>query len=191
MRKSLYTLAPIALLMFAASTSTQAAANGKIDITGNVSHGTCDVKMSHSSLDLGNYTADDFKTAGVKKPVAGSEKTFSVKLENCMLATGAPKAGTASLLVTGSTVQLHDDLFNNIDTATTGVMLKSEGNPVLNNGNVEMVTFTGATGDEADVAKINGLEKVFTASLASNTADVAQITGGQISTPIMFQYDYN
>ncbi|MCA1178173.1 MULTISPECIES: fimbrial protein [unclassified Pantoea] len=192
MRKSLYAIAPITLLLMAASGTAQAAASGKIDITGNVSHGTCDVKMSHPALNLGNYTASDFPSTA-KTAVAGSERSFSVSLENCTLSATAPVAGVAGLIVTGPTLPLDADVFNANDAATTGVQLKAGATVISANDKVDMVEFEGAAGGgtDANVADINGQTQTFTAALVANTGTPASITGGLVSTPIMFMYDYN
>ncbi|MGK3128176.1 fimbrial protein [Pantoea sp. C8B4] len=191
MRKSLSVLAPIVLMMVT-STAAQAATSGKIDIIGNVSHGTCDVKMSQPSLNLGNYTASDFPATG-KTAVTGSERTFSVSLENCTLSATAPEAGVAGLVVTGPTLPLDADVFNANDTATTGVQLKAGANIISAYDKVGMVEFLGAAGGgtDANVGDINGQTQVFTAALVANTGTAANITGGMVSAPIMFMYDYN
>lgn len=190
MRKSLFSLAPIAVLMMAISAPTQAANNAEITVTGNVSHGTCDVKLSQTMLSLGNFTADDFPITA-KDPVAGSEKTFKVGLENCSLLSSAAKDGTAALIVTGSNVELHQDMFNSDIKSTTGIQLKDGSNVVGNGDKVTMRKFAGGGTDDASAGAINGLTKDFTVALVANTADKAAITGGMVSAPITFMYDYN
>lgn len=189
MRKSLFSLAPIAVLMMAISAPTQAANNAEITVTGNVSHGTCDVKLSQTMLTLGNFTADDFPTTA-KEPIADSKKTFKVGLENCSLLSSAAKDGTAALIVTGSNVELHPDMFNSDIKSTIGIQLKDGSNVVGNGDTVTMKQFGGSAGD-ASVGAINGLTKDFTVALVANTTDKTAITGGMVSAPITFMYNYN
>ncbi|WP_447870172.1 hypothetical protein [Serratia fonticola] len=56
MRKSIFTLAPAALVLLAVAGNAQAATNAQLTVTANVVAATCDVSLSTNSLDLGNFS---------------------------------------------------------------------------------------------------------------------------------------
>lgn len=184
MRKSLFALSPAALLLMSASHASFAASNGEIVVRGNVTSATCDVKMSQPSADLGNWKPADF--VGDKTSIAASKTSFNVGLENC----GAPAATglVASLIVTGNTLNLHDDIFNSDGKSDHGVMLEdSNGDTVKANQKITLKDF--AVDDDADSDKLNALNADFTVGIASVTKGVA--TSGSLVAPIVFQFDYN
>lgn len=81
MRKSIFTLAPAALVLLAVAGNTQAATNAQLTVTANVVAATCDVSLSSNSLDLGNFSPKQF--TGVLTPIPASQKQFTVGLNNC------------------------------------------------------------------------------------------------------------
>ncbi|WP_411753402.1 fimbrial protein [Serratia sp. (in: enterobacteria)] len=169
------------LLAIGAVSTAHAGTNAQITITGDVVAATCDVSLSASSLELGNFTPAQF--TAIATPVTDSVKSFTVGLNNCM----APlKAGdTAGLVVTGQTLGGNPNMFNSTGT-TAGVMLKVAGtSSYIKNKEKLSVATAGTTPAAGDFnSKIVTLE----ASLAS-TATPAQL--GHVSAPILFSFAYN
>ncbi|AHM73957.1 fimbrial protein [Yersinia hibernica] len=182
MCKSIFTLAPVVAALLVGSGVAQAASNAQMTITGNVVAATCDVSLSNASLDLGNYSKSAFST--VATPVAGSEKIFTVGLNNCE--TPAAAGDTASLIVTGQTLGGNPNIFNSTGT-NTGVMLSEMATPntFITSGQKLLVATAGATPGAAD---FNAKSLSLRAGLASTstTPDI-----GMVSAPILFSFAYN
>ncbi|SFD41254.1 fimbrial protein [Pragia fontium] len=171
------------MLVMGAAFTVNAGTNAQITITGDVVAATCDVSLSANSLDLGNYTPNQF--TAVATPVAASVKPFTVGLSNCLAPLAA--GDSAKLVVTGQTLGGSPNIFNTTGT-TTGVMLKVLGNGgsnYLKNNDKLTVATAGTT---PAVADFNGKVISLEAGLASATAQ-AQI--GHVSAPIMFSFAYN
>ena len=182
MRKNLLTLAPAALLLMAAAGGAQAASNAQMTITANVVAATCDVSLSTTNLDLGNYTSSQF--GAVATPIAASVKPFTVGLSNCQTPLAADD--TAGLVVSGQTLGGNPNMFNTTGT-NTGIMLSQVSAPGVyftNNQKLNVATAgsTPATGD------FNAKTLSLQAGLASTstTADL-----GAVSAPILFSFAYN
>lgn len=183
MRKSFFTLAPMALLMAFAG-SVQAADNAMITITGNVQATTCDVRTSHSLLDLKTHKASAFTTA--KAPVAASTESFTLTLENC---EDPSAAGIASLRVKGPTLSGYDDIFGDKSTLGYGVVLNESGKTdLIKNDTLLKMKDVSGTDKGAD---IDNTTLVLQASLAAPDVTSGKVKNGQLAAPIVFQFDYN
>lgn len=182
MRNSIYSMAPIALALLACSSVANAASNATMNITANVVAATCDVSVSNSTLDLGNFTKTDF--ISVAKPIASSLKTFTVGLSNCE----KPKVAgdKANLVISGQTLGGNPNIFNSTGT-NTGVMISQVSTPstYLSAGEKIAVATAGAT---PAVGDFNGKSVSLQAGLASTsmTPDI-----GAVSAPIIFSFAYN
>lgn len=181
-RNTLFTLAPVALLLLSVTGGAQAASNAQITIAGNVQAATCDVNISTNNLDLGTFTPKDF--TAVATPVTGSIKKLELRLSNC----DAPLAAgdKAGLVVTGQTLVGHTNIFSSGNT-NTGVMLSKVSTPSTYISNGETLTVaTAATPPDAN--DFNGHPLTLQAGLAtgSTAADI-----GRVSAPILFQFVYN
>ncbi|HHL2558742.1 TPA: fimbrial protein [Yersinia enterocolitica] len=183
MRKNLLTLAPVALLLLAATGGAQAASNAQMTITANVVAATCDVSLSTNNLDLGNYTRSEFTS--VATPIAASVKPFTVGLNNCQdpLVAG----DTAGLVVTGQTLGGNPNMFNTTGT-NTGIMLSKAATPTafISNNDKLIVATAGSTPAAGD---FNTKTLSLQAGLASTSATAADI--GAVSAPILFSFAYN
>ncbi|VXC36053.1 fimbrial protein [Pseudomonas sp. 8O] len=180
MRKSF-----IALALLAAAGSAQAASNAEITITGNVVKVTCDVSLSKTALDLGNWAPGDFTAAST--PVAGSIKQFTVGLSNC---AGTPMTGEqASLLVSGQTLAGFGDIFQGSggSNSNVGVMIAPVASPAAFISTGDSILNTTA-GTPPDLSDFNGQEVALQAGLASSSA-TAQT--GTVNAPILFSFAYN
>lgn len=182
MRKSIFTLAPIAAVLLAGTGIAQAASNAQMTITANVVAATCDVSLSNPNLDLGNYSKSAF--TAVATPVTSSVKTFTVGLSNCE--TPAKAGDTASLIVTGQTLGGNPNIFNSTGT-NTGVMLSEVATPTsyITTGQKLKVATAGATPAAGD---FNAKSLSLQAGLASTstTPDI-----GMVSAPVLFSFAYN
>lgn len=183
MRKSLFTLAPVAVLLMSVAGTAQAKDNAQITITGNVQSATCDVKISSTTLDLGTHKPADFTAA--KTPVTASTKPFTLALENCDTPAAA---GTASLKLSGTTIVGASNMFSEDPTATYGVMLEKVGTAgtYFSTGEeipVHTITGTPAAGD------LDGKTLPLQASLAKVTATAPST--GTMKAPLLFQFIYN
>lgn len=182
MRNPIYSLAPIALALLACSGAVNAASNATMNISANVVAATCDVSVSNSSLDLGNYTKSSF--TAVATPIASSLKSFTVGLSNCE----KPKAAgdKANLVISGQTLGGNPNIFNSTGT-NTGVMISQVSAPTtyLSTGDKVAVATAGAT---PAVGDYNGKAISLQAGLASTstTPDI-----GAVSAPIIFSFAYN
>ncbi|KFK96917.1 MULTISPECIES: fimbrial protein [unclassified Serratia (in: enterobacteria)] len=185
MRKILSTMTPVALLLLAAAGNAQAASNAQITVTGTVVAATCDVSLSTNNLDLGNYTPSDFTT--VATPVAASQKTFTVGINNCQ--TPLSGGDTASLVVTGQTLGGNPNIFNSSGT-NAGVMLREASAPAgtyIKNGDKLLVATAGAT---PAVGDFNGKNLSLQAGLASSTSGTG-VNIGAVNAPVLFSFAYN
>jgi len=182
MRKSLLTMAPVALALLACSGTVNASSNAQMTITANVVAATCDVSVSSPTLDLGNYAKSAF--TGIATPVASSVKTFTVGLSNC----DAPIAAgdTANLVISGQTLGGNPNIFNSTGT-NTGVMISQVSTPAtyLKAGDKLAVA---TAGDPAAAGDFNGKALSLQAGLASTSAtpDI-----GAVSAPVVFSFAYN
>jgi major type 1 subunit fimbrin (pilin) len=166
-----------------AANGVQAASNAQITITGNVVAATCDVSLSSNNLDLGNYTASQF--TGVATPVAASQKSFTVGLNNCQTPVAA--GDTASLVVTGQTLGGNTNMFNTTGT-NTGVMLSLASTPgtYITAGQKLPVATAGTT---PAVGDFNSQTLSMNAGLASTSTTDVNI--GAVNAPILFSFAYN
>lgn len=182
MHKSIFAMAPAAMLLLAITGNAQAATNAQITITGNVVASTCDVSLSTNNLDLGNFTPSAF--TAVATPVEESKKMFTVGLSNC---EGPKQANdTANLVVTGQTLGGNPNIFNSTGT-NAGVMLSLASTPdvYIERGETITVATASSTPSEAD---FNGKSLSLVAGLASAVA-VPDI--GAVSAPVLFSFAYN
>lgn len=181
MRKSLFIIAPVAFALLAGIGPAQAASNAEITITANVVAATCDVSISKSNLDLGNYSKTQFTTAAT--PIAGSVKTFTLDLSNCE----DPKAAdsVAGLTVTGQTLSGNTNIFNSTGT-NTGIMLSLPSSPSTYITAGETVDFANTATTAAD---LNGQTLTLQAGLATTSTTAPDI--GQVSAPVLFSFVYN
>jgi len=180
MRKSF-----IALALLAAMGSAQAASNAEITITGNVVKVTCDVSLSKTALDLGNWAPADFTAAST--PITGSIKQFTVSLNDC---AGTPLAGEqASLLVSGQTLAGFNSIFQGSagDNGNVGVMIAPVATPTAYISAGDSILNTTA-GTPPALSDFNGQEIALQAGLASSSA-TAQT--GTVHAPILFSFAYN
>ena len=186
MRKSIFSLAPAAVILLAAGNYAHAATNAQLTITANVVASTCDVSLSTSNLDLGNYSPKDFKAAGAAKPIAASQKTFTVGLSGCE----TPEAGaTAGVTVSGQTLAGNPNIFNASGT-NAGVMLSivDAADTYFTNGQKLELAKAGETAP-TDASDFNGKTMSLKVGLASASADNVDI--GAVSAPILFSFAYN
>lgn len=182
MRKSIFTLAPVVATLLAGSGVAQAASNAQMTITANVVAATCDVSLSNTNLDLGNYSKSAFTS--VATPVTQSVKTFTVGLSNCE--TPAKAGDKASLIVTGQTLGGNPNIFNSTGT-NTGVMISEVATPTayITSGQKLAVATAGATPAAGD---FNAKSIRLQAGLASTstTPDI-----GLVNAPVLFSFAYN
>ncbi|AHG22562.1 hypothetical protein Z042_00980 [Chania multitudinisentens RB-25] len=183
MCKPLLNLTPAALLLLMVTSSVQAASNAQMIITASVVAAACDVSLSTSNLDLGNYTPSDF--SGVANPISASKKQFIVGISNCQTPLAANDI--AQLTITGQTLAGNPTLFNSNNT-NTGVMLSQVSTPTdyLKNGDVLSVATAGGTPSTED---FNGKTLSLQAGLAATTT--SGINFGAVNAPILFSFTYN
>ncbi|MGL5970048.1 MAG: fimbrial protein [Kluyvera sp.] len=160
--------------------AANAASNAQMTVTADVVAATCDVSLSTSAMDLGNYAPKDF--TAIATPVAASTKQFTVGVNNC----DAPLAAgdTANLVISGQTLGGNPNIFNSTGT-NTGIMLNQKGSATyLKNGD-KLSVATAATPSASDFnAKVLTLEAGVAST--STTADM-----GHISAPVLFSFAYN
>lgn len=183
MRKSLFIMAPAAFALLASIGTANAANNAEITITANVVPATCDVSISKSNLDLGNFSKSAFTTLAVATPIPASIKTLSLGLSGCE--KPATAGSTPGLIITGQTLPGHVNMFNSTGT-NTGIMLSTldaATGVYLKAG--DTVNFANKATNATDA---NGQVLTLKAGLASTstTADI-----GQVSAPILFSFTYN
>ncbi|NCG54964.1 fimbrial protein [Serratia fonticola] len=184
MRKTIFTLTPVALVLLAMAGNVQAASNAQITITANVTAVTCDVSLSTNNLDLGNWAPTAFPAA-VATPITASQQTFTVGLSNC----GTPAASkVAGLTVTGPTLGGNPNLFNSTGT-NTGIMLNLVGSSTYIN-NADILTVATADGTTPTAGDFNSKSLSLQAGLAS-TATTGAANIGAVSAPILFAFNYN
>ncbi|MFW5388783.1 MULTISPECIES: fimbrial protein [unclassified Yersinia (in: enterobacteria)] len=183
MRKTIFSLAPAALVLLAVAGNTQAASNAQLTVTANVVASTCDVSLSTNNLDLGNYAPSSF--TGVATPIPASQKTFTVGLNNCEAPAAA--GDKAYLVVTGQTLGGNPNMFNSTGT-NTGVMLSQVATPTayISNNDKLLVATAGTTPAAGD---FNTKTLSLQAGLASTT--ITGINIGAVSAPILFAFAYN
>ncbi|NIF23460.1 fimbrial protein [Candidatus Pantoea multigeneris] len=189
MRKSTFILAPVALILLAASGSALAAGkNATLSVTANISKTTCDVNLTRDAIDLGNFTKADFSAANPKEPIKSD--TVTVSLANCQATT---EDGTASLIITGETLAAHADMFNISPSDDIAIMVADLATPddyIKKNEKIKLEEFTSGNG--ATAPELNALTKSFTVGVAKTVATGADpVTTGSIRAPITFQFDYN
>jgi major type 1 subunit fimbrin (pilin) len=183
MRKSLFAIAPAALLLMSVAGTSQAADNAVITVQGNIQAATCDVTSSTSLLDLGTHKPAAF--TAVKTPVAASTKGFTLTLSNCDVTNDAVEH-TASLAIDGNTLAGESNIFSDNSLGHYGVMFNKTGETTYFNA-----------GDEIEVAKtssapvagdLNGKVLNMEASLASLATSPGT---GRMKAPVSFQFVYN
>jgi len=185
MRKTIFAMAPAAVILLAATNYAHAATNAQLTVTANVVASTCDVSLSTSNLDLGNFSPKSFKAAGVAKPVSESQKTFTVGLSDCE----TPEANaTAGLMVSGQTLAGNPNIFNASGT-NTGVMLSSVANADQFFKNGEKLVLAKANGTDPAAGDFNGKTVSLKVGLAAASTDNIDI--GTVSAPILFSFAYN
>jgi major type 1 subunit fimbrin (pilin) len=183
MRKSLFAIAPAALLLMSVAGTSQAADNAVVTIQGNIQAATCDVTASTSLLDLGTHKPSAFTAA--KTPVADSTKPFTLTLSNCDVGTDTVEH-TASLMVDGNTLTGNTNIFSDNSTGEYGVMINEAGKTTYVNAGDEIeVAKTSATPVAGD---LNGKMLSMEASLASLSTTPGT---GRMKAPVSFQFIYN
>lgn len=182
MRKSIFTLAPVVLAVLVGTNMAQAANNAQMTVTANVVAATCDVSLSTTNLDLGNYSKTAF--TAIATPVATSIRNFTVGLSNCEAPTTA--GDKANLIVSGQTLGGNPNMFNTTGT-NTGIMLSETSSPTayITTGQKLSVATAGATPAAGD---FNAKSLSLQAGLASTstTPDL-----GLVNAPILFSFAYN
>ena len=182
MHKTSLALTPAALLLLIASGTTQAASNAQLTVTANVVASTCDILLSTNNLDIGNHAQSMFTS--VSTPVAASNKTFKISLNNC----DAPAASkVASVAITGKTLGGYPTLFNTTDT-NTGITFNKVGSSEYLKSGDELV-LASADGESPKAADFNGKSLSLQAGLASSVTSGIDI--GAVSAPVLFSFAYN
>lgn len=184
MKKSLFALAPLGLLMLVANNAS-AADNAQITITGSVVATSCDINLSTTSLDLGNVAQTNFISAST--PVTSSQRDFALTLSNC----GTPEASqVAQVQVTGPVLPGESNIFNSDTTRNTGVMLNDTTAPSVFINNNDILTIATADNTTPDASDFNGQRLSLRAGLAS-TATGANVDLGSVTAPILFNFITN
>ncbi|OON39438.1 hypothetical protein BTJ39_14260 [Izhakiella australiensis] len=164
--------------------NVNASSNAQLTVTANVAAGTCDISLSNSNIDLGNFTRTDFKS--VATPIPESVKNFTVGLNNCQ--SPESTGDIASITVSGQTLGGYDNIFNS-SGSNTGVMLNllDSPNAYIKNGEKIKVATAGETPSAADFNNktLSMQVGLASASLADN------VTLGAINAPILFSFAYN
>lgn len=174
---------PLMLTLLVCNSAAEAASNAQMTITASVVAATCDVSLSNSNLELGNFATTQF-TGGVAVPVSSSIKPFTVGLSNCE----APKSAgdTANLVISGQTLGGNPNVFNSTGT-NTGIMISQVSSPnnYIKAGD-KLKVATAA--DPATASDFNGKIVSLQAGVASTSAtpDI-----GIINAPILFSFAYN
>ncbi|MEQ0077193.1 hypothetical protein [Klebsiella sp. CN_Kp116] len=183
MSKFVITISPLLTALLIAPGISYSASNAQMTITSNVVASTCDVSVSNTNLDLGNFNKSAFQAVGVAKPITSSIKNFTVGLSNCETPTAG---GVARLKVTGQTLAGNSNIFNSTGT-NTGIMLnlKDQANVYINAGDKLDIATAGDTPTSGD---FNGKTLSLQAGLASSstTPDI-----GEINAPVLFSFIYN
>jgi len=185
MRKSLFTLAPAALLLMSVAGISNAADNAVITVQGNIQAATCDVTSSTSLLDLGTHKPAAFTAAGAKTPVPASTKGFTLHLSNCDVATDTV-AHTASLIIDGNTLFGNNNIFSDDATGGYGVMFNKASETTYFDAGTEIEV--AKTSDTPAPGDLNGKILSLEASLAGLTATPGT---GRMKAPVSFQFAYN
>ena len=182
MHKTPLALTPAALLLLMASGTTQAASNAQLTVTANVVASTCDIFLSTNNLDLGNHAQSQFTS--VLTPLAASNQTFTISLNNC----DAPAASkVASVAISGQTLGGYPTLFNTSGT-NTGITFNKVGSSEYLKSGDELVVAT-ADGESPSVGNFNGKSLSLQAGLASSVTSGINI--GAVSAPVLFSFAYN
>lgn len=183
MRKSVFTLAPAIMLLLAGSSVSYAGSNAQMTITASIVAATCDVSVSTSSLDLGNHSGASFIKIGT--PLAESQKSFTVGLNNCQ---SSSKAGdTGNVIVSGATLGGNPNIFNS-SGSESGIMLSLAGAPAgtyISAGDKLNIATAGTTPSASD---FNAKTISLRAGVASTKASPEP---GNILAPILFSFAYN
>ncbi|MCW2474158.1 fimbrial protein [Candidatus Symbiopectobacterium sp. NZEC151] len=184
MKKSLFALAPLGLLLLVANNAL-AANNAQITITGSVVATSCDINLSTTSLDLGNVAQLAF--AAALTPVDSSQRDFSLTLSNC----GTPDASqVAQVQVTGPVLPGQTNIFNSDTTRNTGVMISNASTPSVYIENNEVLDIATADGTDPDASDFDGQRLNLRAGLASTTTN-ANVDLGGVAAPILFNFITN
>lgn len=184
MRMSKFSLATAAVLLTAVSTSTFAASNAELTITGNIVTSTCDVSVSTPTLDLGNHSKSAF--TAVATPVTASVKTFTVGLNNCD--SPSVEGDLANLVITGQTVAGNSSIFNSAGSASdSGVMLSVSGSPTTYLSQGEKIPVAVAS-SQPGAGDFNNKTVSFNAGLASTNISP---NPGTVNAPILLSFVYN
>lgn len=184
MKKSLFALAPMGLLLLVAN-GASAANNALITITGSVVATSCDLNLSTTSLDLGNTAQTAFTTALV--PVASSQREFTLTLSNC----GTPETSqVAKVQVSGTTLPGQSNIFSNNSSLNVGVMLSESGSPTSYITNNQSLTIATADSSNPSASDFNGQRLNFQAALASTTTNT-NVDLGSVTAPILFNFITN
>ncbi len=184
MKKSLFALAPLGLLLLVANNAS-AANNAQITITGSVVATSCDINLSTTALDLGNVPQASFTTP--LQSVASSQRNFSLSLSNC----GTPEADqVAQVQVTGSVLPGQSNIFNSDTTRNTGVMISNANTPSVYIDNNEVLDIATADATDPAAGDFNGQRLNLQAGLAT-TAATANVDLGGVTAPILFNFITN
>lgn len=180
MRKNTFALTSVALALLATSSVSLAATNAQMTITGDIVAVTCDVSVSNSNLDLGNFKESDF--SAIATPIAASVKKFTVGLNNCGTPTASKIAGVT---VRGQTLGGNPTIFNSTGT-NTGVMMKVAGSSdyVAAGDTIDIATADATTPVAGD---FNGKTISMEAGLAKS---VTAADLGHINAPVIFSFAY-
>jgi major type 1 subunit fimbrin (pilin) len=174
----------LASLVFSAIAfnAAHAASNAQMTITADVVAATCDVSLSTSAMDLGNYSPSQF--TAVATPVAESTKQFTVGINNCDTPLAA--GDTANLVISGQTLGGNPNIFNSTGT-NSGIMLNEKGSSTFLKNGDKLNVASATTPDPAD---FNGKIITLEAGVAS-TGTAGSIEFGHISAPVLFSFAYN
>ncbi len=167
MKKTLFALAPAALLLLTVG-SAQAASSAILTVSGSVAADSCNLNLDRPNIPLGQTAPDGFTPNQIRTV---SLQPVMLTITDC---TAAPEDGkTATLQVSGSTLDSNSSIFNNSSSSNVGVMVMNGDNAVAN-GDI----ITVATGDS-----IIGATQRLNVGFAS-TASMAEVS--LVNASIMF-----
>lgn len=178
MRNSFLTL--VAIIVGASTGTAYAASNAEITITSSVVAATCDLSVSKSTLDLGNFSQKELQSAGLNTPIG--KKRFELIVSNC---DGAkkPTGNGIGVLVSGQNISGHNTVFNN-NNGESGIVLSTVKDPTISIENGGFVQLAELTDSEEYQGGVFG----FNAGLVTTSqSPVAEM----VKAPILFSLAYN
>jgi type 1 fimbria pilin len=198
MKKQMMKVAMVAALVAGGISAAHAANDVTVTMTGEIDTVSCNVAADGSTsvkdILLGNYVPGDFNQgtgafAGLY--TAGAEKTFAVKVSDCVADAGAA-AGTLSLRVSGNTVLASSgDLFNSDGSATAGATLRAMGADGKSPAatllkDQDLVTLKAVTDPTTDLTGSSIM------TFGTSMASVGQKPAAQqVTAPVTFTVAYN